>query len=206
MLGLWSSVKGATLLDKMDVMEKVYSNDQYREIFLEFAKAKYAEENVLFLCDIVKFRDADVSDRAALYLKLLAEYLDSSSEREVNLSFKAKKSLLNVTAFEDLSFVDLAWKEVEHQVVQNLCGPFLDLLPSKEEALPVATSTVEIIGPLLSDDEVCVKEDLLFLDDAILKPLGCQEPSPQSSLSPDMSQQGKRKMKIKLRPSGGGAK
>jgi hypothetical protein len=147
--GLWDCAKTSSLSEKIDVLRKVYSNDQYCQIFVQFAKAKHAEENVLFLCDVVKLRAADVSRRGDLYAKLVAEYLDSSSEREVNLSSKAKKNLLNATAFEDLSFLEPAWKEVEHQVVQNLCGPFLELLPGKGDAC-----SPESIHSSPEDDEV----------------------------------------------------
>jgi hypothetical protein len=117
--------------EKLAVLQNVYTNEQYREQFLEFAATKYAQENVWFLCDIVKLRAAAVEERAALHAQLQAEYLTSSSAREVNLSSKAKRVVLAMTDFEDLTPLELAWKEVEHQVVQNLCGPYLDILRAR---------------------------------------------------------------------------
>jgi hypothetical protein len=114
--------------EKMNVLQSVYASAAFRDSFLEFARTKYAEENVLFLCALVKFKEAAPSERIKLYAAIESEFLTSSSSKEVNLSSKAKKGMLSPPPdFEDLSFMELAWKEVEHQVVQNLCGPFLDL-------------------------------------------------------------------------------
>ncbi len=114
--------------EKLAVLQAVYANEKSKEQFLEFAKTKYAEENVLFLCDIVAIREAPVAERAALHAQLMEEFVGSSSDREVNLSSKARKNLMSATELSDLSCFDQAWKEVEHQVVQNLCGPYLTLL------------------------------------------------------------------------------
>jgi hypothetical protein len=120
--------------DKMSVLENVYSNESYRESFLEFARSKYAEENVLFLCEVVRLKEALPFQRAAIHQSIVVTFVESSSLNEVNLSSRARKAILSPPAdFEDLTFLEPAWKEVQHQVVQNLCGPFIEQMQNRSK-------------------------------------------------------------------------
>lgn len=91
--------------DKMELLQQVYANAAFRSVFLEFARTKYAEENVLFLCELVKLKEAPAADRAGLHARIVAEFLDSSSDKEVNLSSRAKKAMLAPPADHEGLFV-----------------------------------------------------------------------------------------------------
>ena len=132
--------------EKMQILQDVYADEEYRKRFLAFAATKYAEENVLFLIAIREVQEASPGERRKLFEKLSAEFLDESSLNEVNLSSKAKRATLKFLDDEDLSSFDLAWKEVEHQVVQNLCNDFLNNLAEAPPGSPQAATTDSMSG------------------------------------------------------------
>jgi hypothetical protein len=105
------------------VKHLLMDDQEFHDLFLEFAKNEFSSECVLFFDDLMQYRKAEF-DKPILFRKLYDKYLIIGSSHEVNLQSKVRETVELFVATGDWSMADGVEDLLEYTAMMNLLDIF----------------------------------------------------------------------------------
>jgi hypothetical protein len=101
--------------------DQIVKDEYYRREFHQFLKMEFGEENLMFFMDVESFKLTLDEQKA---MQIVENYLKDNAQKEVNVSYKAKQSVLEKVQCKD--FGQDLFGEAESEIVNLLVlGPLI---------------------------------------------------------------------------------